>query len=195
MKNHKEIEEILKATLTTLESARVPEELRPIAFERTFDALLASLDGEAATALGTTMGALAETTPEPLENPSLERIASRLGLDVDLVREIYHSDGEELGLAVAPSSFDSRKAVGAVQIALLVAAGRQAGGWEEWTPVGFIRDVCRDYGRLDSANFATTIKRMADIFSFRGRGRQVEVRVTRPGYERAAALAREMRGA
>lgn len=44
------------------------------------------------------------------------------------------------------------------------------------------------------ANFATTIKRMGHVFSFRGRARQLEVRLTRPGFEYAADLVRQLGG-
>lgn len=87
-----------------------------------------------------------------------------------------------------------RRAVGTQQIALLVPAGRQPGGWEEWTPIERIREVCRDYGRFDVATFASTVKRMGDLFSFRGRARQLELRLTRPGFEQAGELACELSG-
>jgi hypothetical protein len=123
---------------------------------------------------------------------SLRGIADRLRLDLETVSDVYHLDGDELGIGIAPSRLDPRKAVGTKQIALLVAAGRQAGSWEEWTPVRVIRETARDFGRFDSSNFATTIKDMGDVLNIRGRGRQVEVRVTRPGYERAAHLIGEL---
>jgi hypothetical protein len=128
----------------------------------------------------------------PTDGPSLAAIAKRLGLDPELVGEIYYIDGDRLGLAVASSKLDGKKAASTQQIALLVAAGRQAGGWEEWTDVSLVREAARDYSRFDQANFASTIKRMGDVFSFRGRARALELRLTRPGYEQAANLVRKL---
>ena len=181
----KKIREAVKA----VEEASVPDDLRVTAFEKSFEALIG------ATATSGSSGRQEEARPPSASSPSLDAISARLGLDSGLIEEIYYVDGERLGLALAPSKFDSKKAAATQEIALLVAAGRQAGGWEEWTPVTHIRSVCKDNGRFDAANFATTIKRMGDVFSFRGKARQLEVRVTRPGYEQAANLARDLSGA
>lgn len=180
----------IMALLKVIEEARVPDDLRVTAFEKGFDALVG-------TAVAPTMRAAHESneSPHPVadDGPSLRMIAVKLGLDPELVNEIYYLDNESsLGLAVAASRFAAAKSSATQQIALLVAAGRQAGGWDEWTPASRIRDVAREYGRFDPANFATTVKRMGDVFSFRGRGRETEVRVTRPGFEHAASLAREL---
>jgi hypothetical protein len=183
----KRVKELLREAVQAVEEAGVPEDLRVAAFEQAF-----------ATILGPT---------EALERPPKERTASptdgtdgdrvgtlagRLGLDPAIIEDVYYVDNDDLGLSLAPSRFDARKAPGTKQIALLVAAGRQGGGWEEWTPLRTIREAVRDYGRLDQANFATTIKNMGHAFNLRGRGRQVEVRVTRPGFEQAAQLIRDI---
>jgi hypothetical protein len=189
-----EVKQLMKDAVKAIEEANVPDDLRVTAFEKSFDALLGATEAKGVPA------ELEEPAPParrtaPTAGPSLASIASRLGVDGELVDEIFYEDGDFLALALAPSRFDPRKAAATQQIALLLAAGRQAGGWEEWTAVGVIREVCRDYGRFDVANFATTIKRMGDVFNFRGRARQLEVRVTRPGYEQAADLVRALGGA
>lgn len=191
-----EIKTMMMEVVKALDEAGVPDDLRVTAFEKAFDAMMGptvnaseapdrTLDQRPGDGSGN-----AETT----NGPSLAAIARRLGLDPELVGEIYYVEGDALGLAIASSKLHPKKAAATQQIALLVAAGRQAGGWDEWTPVGRIREVARDYGRFDVANFAGTIKRMGEAFSFRGRGRDVEVRLTRPGYEQAATLARELSG-
>jgi hypothetical protein len=188
-----QLKQIMMEAVKAVEGANVPEDLRVMAFEKSLEALMsaAGLDTSAPErrlASGSTEVAV------PANGPSLSAIAARLNLDVDLVSELYYVDGDSLNLALAASKLDPKKAAGTQQIAILIAAGRQAGGWDEWTPVARIRAVCRDYGRFDEANFSSTIKRMGDVFSFRGRPRQLEVRLTRPGYERAADLARELGG-
>jgi hypothetical protein len=176
-----------------VEGANVPDDLRVMAFEKSLEALM----GAAGLETGTPERQVASGSTDvavPVDGPSLPTIAARLNLDLELVNELYYVDGDSLNLALAASKLDPKKAAGTQQIAILVAAGRQAGGWDEWTAVARIRAVSRDYGRFDEANFASTIKRMGDVFSFRGRPRQLEVRLTRPGYERAADLARELGG-
>jgi hypothetical protein len=184
-----EVKRLMREAVQAVEEAEVPEDLRATAFEKSFDALIGA---GGADERETRRDTHAPTVVPPSDGPSLEGIAARLGLELALVEEMYYADGDSLSLTVASSKFDPRKAGATQQIALLLAAGRQAGGWDEWTQVGHIRDACRDYGRFDVANFATTVKRMGDVFSFRGRARQLEVRVTRPGFEQAAALARDL---
>jgi hypothetical protein len=185
-----EVKEKMKEAVKAVQEANVPEDLRVIAFEKSFDALIGASESAAPPAPQD------ESRPQrlavPTDGPSLAAIASRFAIDRGSVEEAYYVDGETLGLAIAPSKFQRARAAATQQVALLLAAGRQAGGWDDWTAVSNIRAACRDYGFLDEANFATTIKRMGDVFSFRGRGRQVEVRVTRPGYDRAADLVREL---
>ncbi len=187
MSSRDDMAKVLQETLKLLDEVAVPTELRVAAFERTFDALVSrrasSEQSNAKAGLG------AGTNAEPLLG-----IAERLGLEHDLVREIYVVEDDEVSLVIPPSRFEKSKAVGAQQVALLTAAGRQGAGLEEWTHIKVIREACREYGRLDSANFATTIKRMDGVFSYRGRAQQLEVRLTRPGYEQAGVLARELRG-
>jgi hypothetical protein len=74
-------------------------------------------------------------------------------------------------------------------IALLVAAGRQAAGMEEWTQATAIREVCRNFGVLDVANFATEVASLGDVFLVRGKGQSREFKVTRHGYEEAGRMA------
>jgi hypothetical protein len=186
-----QLKNMMMEAVKAVESANVPDDLRATAFEKSLDALMGAAGLDAAPVNRRKPSGSTELV-EATNGPSLNAIASRLDLDLDLVSELYYVDGDSLNLALAASKLNPKKAAGTQQIAMLVAAGRQAGGWDEWTHVARIRDVCRDYGRFDGANFASTIKRMGDVFSFRGRPRQLEVRLTRPGYERAADLAREL---
>jgi hypothetical protein len=182
--------EVVKA----IEEANVPDDLRVIAFEKTFDALIGTETPGGGSEPGTEVARRGNVESTTTAVPSLGAVASRLGLEPELVSEIFYIAGDSVGLAVASSKLDPKKAAATQQIALLIAAGRQASGLEEWTHINWIRDACRDYGRFDVANFASTIKRMGGLFGFRGRARQLEVRLTRPGFEQAAELARQLGG-
>jgi hypothetical protein len=182
-----EMKTLMIEVVKAVEEAGVPEDLRVAAFEKTFDAMVGTGTGPPSSPVREP-----DRRVVPADGPSLGAIAARLGLDPELVGEIYYVDGDVLGLALASSKLKPKKAAATQEIALLLAAGRQAGGWDEWTPASRIRDVAREYGKYDQANFATTVRRMGDVFSFRRAGRDLEVRLTRPGYEQAANLAREL---
>jgi hypothetical protein len=179
-----EIKELLAETERHIDEARLAADLRPPAFAKVFDLL-------AAQRSLTRGGEGAESDPN---GPSgIGRIAARLRLEPADVAEVYYEDGERLGIGIGATRLHSTDAGATKQIALLLAGGRQAGDYDEgWTPVAIIRAACRDYGRLDTNNFATTIASMTDAFTFRGKGQSREVRLTRPGWEAAARLVREL---
>lgn len=187
-----EVGRLLKEAAAVVDASGVADDLRVSAFERAF-AALAGLGAPAAGADVARVGEVAGGSGDDgAQGQSLASIASRFGVPLSIVEDAYYIDGDSVALSIAPSRFNAQKAAGTKQIALLTAAARQGGGWEEWTSVQPIRDATREYGRFDSSNFAATIKDMGDAFNLRGRGHQAEIRVTRPGYERAAQLLREL---
>jgi hypothetical protein len=175
---------ILAEAAKVVDEAGVPEDLRAAAFQAAVQALTAEGEGS-----GDPSGA----TPQATEGP-LASIAATLGLELPLVADVYFEDGDRLGIGVAASKLERGKSAGARQLALLVAAGRQAGGYEEWTPSSEIRHVCDDFGRFDSSNFASTLADMGDVFQIRGSRQQREVRLKRPGLEAAGQLIRKLGG-
>ena len=81
----------------------------------------------------------------------------------------------------------SKTATATKQIALLIAGARQAAGIDEWTSWDQFRTVCADYKRLDSGNFAKTIREMEDVFRLRKESeRKLAVTLARPGWEQFA---------
>ena len=106
-------------------------------------------------------------------------------------------DGGTVELVLPPSRFAPAKARATEQIALLVAAARQAAGLDEdgWTSVERIRDACENFKRYDSGNFASAIKGMDDVFTVRGSGRDRRVRMTAPAWQRAKELLSDLVGA
>lgn len=132
--------------------------------------------------------------PEPSatvdEGDILGRVASGLKIPRDVVELVYDSKDGQLGVVLSPRRLASDKANATRQIAQIVAAGRQAAGIEEWTPMAAVRAVVSDYGRLDSGNFAAHVQGggLDHAFLFRGKGLGREVKVTRGGMEAAAEL-------
>lgn len=181
--------EAIKSALKAVDEAGVPEDLREKAFEKAFE--WTTQGREPASESGDNNAGRAATRAS---TGRLPQIAEKLRIDPAIVEDVFFEDDGEVGVGIAASSLDHSKSGATRQLALLVAASRQASGLEEWTPSSAIRAVCTDYGRFDTANFASTLRSMGPVFSYRGKGQNLEVRLTRPGIERAADLVHELGG-
>ena len=188
-----EVKDILRAAHEAVDAADVPDELRAAAFSKAVDLLSADLRSGANTSSGASPG-----TPgvQKIEKPTslMDRIASKLGLDVETVREVYREVDGDVRL-IAPSSKLTRgKSAATKQVALLVAAARQAAEIEEFTSADIIRAIADDYRTLDSPNFAAALREMSTTFRFDGTSRNRMLKVSRPGWEEARRLVQELGG-
>ena len=183
------VTEILKAAHGAVVAAGLPQEFQGLAFEKAIELLAGTT---AVSPSGTGTGLI-----DPIgggDDKTLAKIAGKLGVSVDAVGEVFHVDGEALALGLATSKLSTVKATAVKEIALLVAAGRQGGGWDaEWTETGAIRPIVEAYGKLDG-NFAATITGMADDFSFSGNAAGRKVKLKRKGFENATALVKRLAG-
>lgn len=192
--------EVLIQALKDVEEAAVPEDLREVAFSKSFD-----------LRAGTTGATTQAQYPAPPDGgstrPSEQRagataagdvlasIAERLKIDRDTVAEVFTSEDGEPELIISPTKLPEKAATGTKEIALLIAGARQAAGIEDWTSTDEIRKACVDYKRYDQANFASTIHEMGDVFNSRKESpRKTQVRLARPGWERLAAAIRRLGG-
>lgn len=190
------VREALKETLSILADEQVSVELQVAAFNKVFDLVA----GVPATSLVQTRGAAAQGTQgsdAASDNPGdgvLDRIAKRLNVGLELIEQIYAFEAGELELVVPAGKFPVGKAQATQQIALLIAAGRQAGGIDAdgWTSTDVVRKTCENYKRHDSSNFAATIKDMDDIMTMRGVGRDRKMKMTSPAYARATEFVRSL---
>jgi hypothetical protein len=190
-----DIARALTEALKALEAANVPDDLREKAFEKAFELAARDLEPDSPSTVEQQrlQGGDPGLGEAGLEIPAqLARIAERLRLALPVVGDVFYEDNGEVGIGLPASSLDRSKSGATRQLALLVAAARQGAGLEEWTSSSTIRAICADYGRFDSANFASTLKNMGSLFSYRGKGHGLEVRLTRPGLEQAADLIQEM---
>jgi hypothetical protein len=180
--------EALVQTLEDIQKANVPDDLREAAFKTGLTVNLGFEPRERGEPR-LSISRPKEGTPDSDEESPLSKLAARLGLAVEVVGDVYDDADGKIDLIVGSGKLPRHVAAASKDIALLVAAGRQGSEEEEWTPFSDIRQVCGQYGKLDSSNFATTMKEMQDVFGFRSpSARKREVRVNRPGWERAAAL-------
>jgi hypothetical protein len=192
-----EVREVLVAALKAVDDAKLPPELQAVAFGKAVD-LVAARAGSPVPQMQPVRRDHAAGEQPAAESSPLDRIAARLKLEVEVVQDVYHYDDERgLQIVVSPRKLEKQLGGAAKQLALLVAAGRQASGLEdgEWTDIAEIREVCQEYKKLDPSNFAAHIKSMKDEFNLRGSGQKRLVKVTRPGWDAARELVEKLAGA
>lgn len=190
--------DVLVGALKDVEEADVPEDLREIAFAKAFELRAAAARvPQPGGAGGEVGGGAVPATRGQLDTRGdpLARIAARLEIDAETVGEVFDVNEGEVELIVPVGKLPGRVATATKQIALLVAGGRQAAGIEDWTSLDRIREVCAYFRKLDSGNFAKTVREMEDVFNFRNASqRKIQVRLARPGWELVANEIRRLGG-
>lgn len=145
---------------------------------------------------GNGTGAQPGGTQDPTDWQSA--IAARLGISVEDVAKLYHSDGEEDLRLILDTKILPKKsqALATQQIAALICAGRQAAKFDEGGVTSFdvIRKECTEYGVLNKSNFTGYLKKMKPKFLIEGKGMSQAMRVTAQGYDDAAEVAKKYLG-
>lgn len=184
------ITDILRTASQAVRDAGVPETLQATAFERVVDALLNDAGLTSAPSTDPSSAevpaggdAQRQAPPPPPPDDPLALVAERAGRTLEEIRDVFHLEGDRLDVVVGHRRIASGNAAGSRELTLLVAGARQAAGLEEHTSLSVPRELCRDFGRLDVDNYASTIKKMDDVFTFYGRGANREVRLKRPGWD------------
>jgi hypothetical protein len=192
-----ELAERLREAAEIVKQAELPENLQPVAYERTLDTL--GVTAAAAPASNTTTGSAGTVTdaPAPPGKPAtsegtLAQIASRLGLAPSLAARIYDEEDGQLRLILRKAMLPEpeRKAASIRHVALLLVVGRQAAGLEEHTPYDAIREECLELKVYDRPNFATEIGKLE--FRTTGPRNSREARANRHHYDDAAQLIRQI---
>ena len=177
------IQEILIQAQKAVDEAKISEDLRKVAFDKAVEMLTGQ-----STAIPNAHGAVASkarsTAISGGEESVVAKIARKLGFPAETIAEIYSEDAQgDVELVLGVGKLDHMTATATKQLALLISGGRQLAEIEEWTKTKIIRQVCVHYGRFDAPNFAKTLKQMDDMFSFKGKGQQLEVRLHQRGME------------
>jgi len=188
-----DVSNILITANQAVEQANLPDDLRVIAFSKAIDIV----SGTQAIAQNMSNGTAVKRTSDrnqDSENSALSRIARKLKIEEDVVREVFNEHDGEIEIIVPSAKFETGKKPATKQLALLVAASRQAAELEEFTSVDVIREVAEEFRRYDQPNFARTLAEMENDFRFRGNMRNREVGLSRPGWESATKLVSSLAG-
>ena len=115
--------EVLVEVLKDVEEADVPDDLREIAFSKTFDLRASTV--AASSAAPSTPGTKTNEARAVGDDP-LAKIAHRYSIDTATVAEVYAIEDGKLELIVPLSKLAKATATGTKEIALLIAgAGRR----------------------------------------------------------------------
>jgi hypothetical protein len=112
----------------------------------------------------------------------LGKIAAKLQIDEARVGYLFEEDGEELhfvGRRFLPTA--EREAQPAAM--LLLAAGRQAAGLDDFTHVSLGRDLAEDLGIIDKNTWLPQVKAMGDLVRKKGEGQKFAVKLTQAGWD------------
>ena len=169
------IKTVLEEAALIVAEARVPDDLREIAFAKAVDQLVAdrasnpvrSLDerGETQLAWMITLESATQKTREELEEVFFES-----------------DDGAPL-ISVNPTRLGKGAAAPTRHAILLIAGARQVGMVESVTSSDHLRDECKRLGVFDTNNFGKTLAGMRDWLNITGSGRSKRVGLKPKGRE------------
>jgi hypothetical protein len=180
----KQLVESLSNAVAALDEAKVPKDLREVAFK----AALAGLNIKSENGDETP---LAVPTPSGDAGGSADhfgKIAKKLKVDAAAVERVFDFDDGDVHLLIGHTDLNSTRSEAQKEVALLVVAARQGAGLEDWTSTEEVRNAANDLGVYDKA-FASRVETLkGGRMRMRGKGRSRELKMNQPGFEEAAAL-------
>jgi hypothetical protein len=189
-----ELANAIERAVKAVDAAAVPEDLREIAFTKALESTLGIAAGAPTVTPSSGGGSGAGTGTITSEGPRrptdrVGTIAAKCGVGADRVAKVLEEDGDELHIIVPRSRFDSAKKRAMQQVALLIAAGRQAAGIDEdATSLVVIKERCDEVGVLDDGNFSRHMAEKRDGVRIKGGDRKRELKVNGAGFEAAGKL-------
>ena len=180
----------LREATEAIAAAKVPANLREIAFAKSLDHLLgARTQPQLREAKESTPKELVSSAKSDSTGSALSKIAAALNMDVDTVERVFEAEGDEIHIIVAPKALASAKQTATRELAYLVSASRQAAGIEDQTAAATIKDVCDHFGVLDTNNFGGAITKLGgEGLRISGSGESRHLKINKVGYEKASEI-------
>ena len=122
----------------------------------------------------------------------VDKIAHNLELTTDQVTEIYYYDNDELKLIIDRKKLPDSASASTVDIAALIAAGRQSLGLDTaGTPYEYIKTALETLNCFNKKNWTGYIKKLGSRFLYEGSGSDSRLKLTNKAFEDAAAIAKK----
>ena len=189
MTDSESLAKAFRSARDAVDAADLPADLRVAAFEKALATLLgdAPVSGPADPA-----GNGGSENPGEVA-PAAKKVAARLRVDEHQVTRVLEFEDDAVHILVPRSSLPKAKSEAIQQVALLVAAGRQASGIdaEGWTHQRHIREATEVLGVDDHSNFAAHMKKLNGVRS-QGSGKTGELKMNAVGFEAAGDLIRRL---
>jgi len=187
------IEQILREAAAAVAAADVPEDLRSVAFGKAVDLIVGV---PTASGTGTKVEQRPRREPQKAGSSSdpLEMISGKFETQIEVIDEAFEIEDGVPQLTIPRSKLANAKNAATKQVALLVAAARQAADVEDWTESTTIRESVERYGKYNRPNFAAAISELEDDFSFSGKGQSRRVKLRRDGFKNAGTLVKQLLG-
>jgi hypothetical protein len=181
--------ETLEMAVAAVEAAKVPKDLREVAFKAALGAIgLVPTGEDGGSAREASFIRAGDGGRESAgEGSPLASIAGKVKRGVEAVEQVFDIDDEGVHLLPGRSDLNEVQATAQQEVALLVLTGWQGAGKEEWTKISRVRDAANDLGVMDRA-FASRIEKMRGPVRMKGDARNRELKLNSPGFEAAAIL-------
>jgi hypothetical protein len=183
-----DVSSILADAVKAVEDAKVPSDLRAVAFERTLDLLVGGVR-PAPLMPAAPIGAVAASTGQAAvaAGELMPRLAERLHVEQDLLETVYTEHEGKLVITLPHGKLSKSKSTGAREIGLLVCAAEQAAS-DDATSTESIRKVAEEYDRYDQPNFASALGELKGQAIISGAARLRTYKLTKPGWSEVAKL-------
>ena len=184
------IKTLLEEAALIVAEAKVPDDLREVAFSRAVELLAADRADASSSTSTRTIESQDSAAPEWMT--ALESATERTHEELESVF-FPSSDGSPL-VGVNPTGLGNSAAERARRTILLLAGVRQIGRVEQSTKSEVLREECKRLGVYDTANFGATLNNLKDWFNFIGSRHSKSVRLKPGGQEAFRCLVGDLLG-